>query len=76
MQVYARFTDSRTHTPNCQLCAVKAVTLAAGENAEFELCIDRYWLKAVLQNGERVDPDGEIGLYIGGDKNAFGILKK
>lgn len=76
VQVYARFTDSRTHTPNCQLCAVKAVTLAAGENAEFELCIDRYWLKAVLQNGERVDPDGEIGLYIGGDKNAFGILKK
>ncbi len=28
--------------------------------------IDTYWLKAVLEDGSRVNPDGEIVLYAGG----------
>lgn len=66
VQVYASFTDSRTPTPHYQLCAVKAVELDAGEKANIILEIDRYWLKAVLDDGSRVDPDGKLTLYIGG----------
>lgn len=65
-QVYASFTDSRTPTPHYQLCAVKAVELEAGEKANITFEIDRYWLKAVLDDGSRVDPDGKITLYVGG----------
>ena len=28
--------------------------------------IDRYWLKAVLNDGNRAEPDGEITLFVGG----------
>ena len=66
VQVYASFTDSRTVTPHFQLCGIKAVELAAGETKNVELEIDRYWLKAVTENGDRVEPDGGIALYIGG----------
>ena len=66
VQVYASFTDSRTPTPHYQLCAVKAVELDAGEKANIILEIDRYWLKAVLDDGSRVDPDGKLTLYVGG----------
>ncbi len=66
VQAYASFTDSRTPTPHYQLCAVKAVELEAGEKTNITLEIDRYWLKAVLDDGSRVDPDGKITLYIGG----------
>lgn len=66
VQAYASFTDSRTVTPHFQLCGVKAVELAAGESKNVELEIDRYWLKAVTDNGDRVDPDGAVALYIGG----------
>ena len=45
---------------------MKAIELAPGESKTVELEIDRYWLKAVTEDGERVDPDGEIALYIGG----------
>lgn len=65
-QVYASFTDSRTPTPHFQLCAVKAVELEAGEKANITLEIDCYWIKAVLDDGSRVDPDGKIVLYVGG----------
>ncbi len=65
-QVYASFTDSRTPTPHYQLCAVKAVELDAGEKTNITLEIDRYWIKAVLDDGSRVDPDGKITLYVGG----------
>ena len=68
VQVYARFSDSRTYTPNFRLCAVKAVSLSAGESRIVELTTDRYWLRAVLENGERVNPDGETTLYIGGSQ--------
>ena len=66
VQAYASFTDSRTVTPHFQLCGVKAVELAPGESKNVELEIDRYWLKAVTDEGERVEPDGGIALYIGG----------
>ncbi len=66
VQVYASFTDSRTVTPHFQLCGIKALELAAGETKNAQLEIDRYWLKAVTDDGERVDPDGELVLYVGG----------
>ncbi len=66
VQVYAAYTDSRVATPHWQLCSVKPVVLEAGEKAEVTLDIDRYWIKAVTMDGERVDPDGKITLYIGG----------
>ncbi len=65
-QVYAAYTDRRAATPHWQLCSVKPVVLEAGEKAEVNLDIDRYWVKAVTMDGERVDPDGKITLYIGG----------
>ena len=64
MQVYASYSDSRTVTPNFQLCAIVPVEVTAGESETVELCIDRYWVKAVLENGQRVEPDGEITLYV------------
>ncbi|MBQ2774901.1 MAG: glycoside hydrolase family 3 C-terminal domain-containing protein [Clostridia bacterium] len=65
-QVYASFTDSRTYTPHFQLCGVKAVELEVGEKAEVAFEIDRYWVKAVTDDGSRVDPDGKITLFVGG----------
>ncbi len=64
VQVYASYSDSRTVTPNFQLCAIAPVEVRAGESETVELCIDRYWVKAVLENGQRVEPDGEITLYV------------
>ena len=66
IQVYAAYTDSRVATPHWQLCSLKSVPLEAGEKKEVSLDIDRYWVKAVTMDGERVDPDGKITLYIGG----------
>ena len=66
IQVYAAYTDSRVATPHWQLCSLKSVPLEAGEKKEITLDIDRYWVKAVTMDGERVDPDGKITLYIGG----------
>ena len=65
IQLYASFTDSRTKTPHYQLCSIKPVYLAAGEKTRVALTAEKYWLKAVLENGERVTPDGKITLYIG-----------
>ncbi|MBE6819868.1 MAG: glycoside hydrolase family 3 protein [Ruminococcaceae bacterium] len=66
VQVYASYTDSRVATPHWQLCSLKSVNLEAGEKTEITLDIDRYWVKAVTADGERVDPDGKIVLCIGG----------
>ena len=65
-QVYASFTDSRTATPHFQLCGIKAIELDAGEKATVSFEIDGYWLKAVTDDGIRVDPDGKLALYVGG----------
>ena len=66
VQAYAAYTDSRVATPHWQLCAVKPVVLKKGEKAEVTLDIDRYWVKAVDTEGERVEPDGKITIFIGG----------
>ena len=65
-QIYASFKDSRTYTPHYQLCAVKTTELAPEEEATVTFNIDAFWLKAVLEDGSRVTPDGEILLYAGG----------
>ena len=65
-QVYASYTDSRYATPHYQLCALKSVEISKGETAKVSFDIDRYWLKAVNDEGERVEPDGSIKLYVGG----------
>ena len=66
VQVYAHYTDSRTVTPNYQLCAVASVECEAGETKTVDITVDRYWLKAVLEDGSRTDPDTETVLYVGG----------
>lgn len=66
VQIYAAYTDSRTPTPNYQLCGVKAVDVKAGETADVAVNVNKYWLKAVLTDGTRVDPDGKLELYVGG----------
>ncbi len=70
VQCYARFTDSRTSTPRLQLCAVTPVFLKKGDTRTVTLAIDRFWLKAVLPSGARVEPDGGITLYVGGGQPA------
>lgn len=65
-QVYASFTDSRTVTPHYQLCAVKTNMLAVGEKKTLTFDVDSYWLKAVDENGDRIDPDGKLVIYVGG----------
>lgn len=67
-QLYAAFSDSRTTTPNFQLCAVCAAELDAGESRTIILEAERYWMSAVLADGRRVTPDGSIRLYIGGNQ--------
>ena len=42
------------------------VELEANETKSIETTIDRYWIKAVLENGERTEPNGSITLYAGG----------
>lgn len=64
-QVYARYTDTRTTTPHFQLCGLVATECRAGETKYIECKLDRYWIKAVLEDGTRVDPDGEVVLYVG-----------
>ena len=66
VQAYAEYNDSRTITPHSQLCGIKSIELDKGETKTVEMEIDRYWIKAVLNDGKRVDPDGNIAIYVGG----------
>ncbi len=66
VQVYGEFTDTRTTTPNFQFCGVASVDCKAGEQVSTQIRIEKYWLKAVLEDGSRVSPNGEITLYVGG----------
>ncbi|MBR2876184.1 MAG: glycoside hydrolase family 3 C-terminal domain-containing protein [Clostridia bacterium] len=66
VQVYAQFTDSRTSTPNYQLCGTASVELRKGECKTVELEVDKFFIKAVLEDGSRVEPDGKITLFVGG----------
>ena len=77
VQIYASYTDSRTVTPRYQLCGLKPVKLLPGEKTTVSLRINRYWTKAVTDDGSRVDPDGKFELYIGGhqpDERSFELL--
>ena len=65
-QVYASFTDSRTVTPAFQLCALSSNMIPAGETVSLTLKISDYWLKAVNEKGERINPNGGLSLYVGG----------
>lgn len=66
VQCYARIKDSRTATPKIQLCGIGTVVgLEPGKTERISIDIDRYWLSAVLEDGTRVKPDGEILLYLG-----------
>ncbi len=66
VQVYGKFTDTRTITPNFQLCGVASVDCKAGETVTTRITLEKYWLKAVLEDGSRVSPNGKITLYVGG----------
>ena len=77
VQCYAKIKDSRTATPNCQLCAVGSVVLQPGEAKVVTLTVDPFWLKAVLSDGRRAQPDGGVTLFVGGAQpasDAAGIL--
>ena len=65
VQCYAKFTDSRTTTPNCQLCGVSSVILQPGEIRRVQLRVEKFWLKAVLADGSRIDPDSGVTLFFG-----------
>ena len=67
-QVYAKYADSRTLTPNCQLCGLAAVELDPGESRRVSFVIPKYWVSAVLEDGTRTEPDGEIAFYVGGSQ--------
>ena len=66
IQIYAHFDDSRTKTPNFRLCSVSAVKLDAKEEKTVRLKADGKFIKAVLEDGKRVEPDGKITLFVGG----------
>ncbi len=77
VQCYAKYFDSRTATPNCQLCAVGSVFLQPGEAKDVTLTVDPFWLQAVLPDGTRTCPDGGVTLFVGGGQpapDAAGIL--
>ncbi len=65
VQCYAHYSDSKTETPRLQLCGITPLYLKKGETKTAKITIDKYWLKAVTENGERITPDGGITLYIG-----------
>ncbi|MCR5484578.1 MAG: glycoside hydrolase family 3 C-terminal domain-containing protein [Clostridiales bacterium] len=65
-EVYAKFSDSRYRTPEFQLCAIKSAFIKAGDTASLTLKVDRSFIKAFDDDGRRVEPDGEISLFIGG----------
>ncbi len=65
VQCYAKYTDSRTTTPHCQLCGVSSLVLEPGETRRVELTVERFWLQAVLPDGTRTDPDGGVTLFFG-----------
>lgn len=66
VQVYASYKDSRTPTPNFQLCGLEAVELKSGEEREVEIDVDAFWTKAVLSDGTRTNADTALTFYVGG----------
>jgi len=70
-QVYAFFLDNRTVTPNYQLCGICSSYLQPKQCKEVEISIDKYWIKAVLEDGSRVIPNGKITLFAGSHQPDF-----
>lgn len=68
VQLYASYRDSRTTTPQYQLCGLSCVDLQSGEEVRVRIDVDPFWLQAVLPDGTRVEPDGETMLYVGGQQ--------
>ena len=66
VQVYSKFKHSTISTPNYQLCGVKSIKLDKNETKRVTMTVDKYWIKAVDENGNRIEPDGEITLFVGG----------
>ncbi len=65
LQVYVKAEEKGLRTPNCQLCAVKAVTLAPGERREIGLEIDPFWEMVVDTDGTRRPVNGELRFFVG-----------
>lgn len=55
-------------TPQYQLCGLQCVELQPGEQTRIHIFVDSFWIKAVLDDGSRVNPDGSIMLYVGGQQ--------
>ena len=68
LQVYASCKDSRTTTANYQLCGLGCVELNPGEEKIVSISIPGFWTKVVMADGSRVDADGEILFYVGGQQ--------
>ncbi len=66
LQIYAHFTDSRTKTPKFRLCGLSPFDIMAKEDKKIVVAVNKKNIRAVLEDGERVYPDGEIYLYAGG----------
>ncbi len=66
VQIYAQYKDSRCQTPHFQLCGLMPVELAPGDARRVCVPVERWWLRAVTDTGERVEPDGGLILYVGG----------
>ncbi|MBQ7599360.1 MAG: glycoside hydrolase family 3 C-terminal domain-containing protein [Clostridia bacterium] len=66
VQIYASYKDSRTVTPRFQLCGLGKCRIEAGGSVQTVIHVNKYWTSAVLDNGERVRPDGGIIFYVGG----------
>ncbi len=65
VQIYARYTDSRTECPRFQLCGLKNIELKKNTADTFSVKINKYWIKAVLADGSRVEPDSTIEIFAG-----------
>ena len=75
-QLYAVLKDSRTSTPKRQLCGLSPIHLKKGETKTARFTVERFWLKAVLEDGSRREPDLGITLFAGGGQpgeNAEGL---
>ncbi|MGI6279843.1 MAG: glycoside hydrolase family 3 C-terminal domain-containing protein [Acutalibacteraceae bacterium] len=65
LQVYAKFSDSNIRTPNYQLCSIACVPLNPKESKDVKITVNKYWLMAVDENGNRTVPDGELVFFVG-----------
>lgn len=68
LQVYVSCKDSRTVTANYQLCGLSCVELMPGEEQTVSIPVPAFWTKVVLEDGSRVEADGEILFYVGGQQ--------